>query len=148
MARSREVRKRPSKLTTGAIVWWGVLFSIVLAAVFVRDNYFHAGTHDAKLSSTDSSRKLMGGAEDWNPVHTEPGYLGPLGWPGIFLWIPMTIWIFSGVAIAADDYFQPALEAISDALGVCRGMGYPTPLPLPLPLCLKIFTFIFHVSLL
>eukprot|EP01061_Rhynchopus_euleeides_P019855 TRINITY_DN3257_c0_g1_i1.p1 TRINITY_DN3257_c0_g1~~TRINITY_DN3257_c0_g1_i1.p1 ORF type:complete len:591 (+),score=286.84 TRINITY_DN3257_c0_g1_i1:90-1862(+) len=110
---------RRSKLTGAAVGWWVVLFAVVLAVVQVRDTYFGPQNEAAQLSST-SSRKLLssGGADDWNPVHTESGYKGPIGWAGIFVWIPMTIWIFSGVAIAADEYFQPALEAISDALGL------------------------------
>ena len=71
------------------------------------------------LFGTESrnNRKLLTSAtEAWNPVHNEPGYKGPLGAVGMVLWIPLTIWIFLGVAIVADEYFTPALEKIAESL--------------------------------
>eukprot|EP01060_Flectonema_neradi_P037495 TRINITY_DN7559_c0_g1_i1.p1 TRINITY_DN7559_c0_g1~~TRINITY_DN7559_c0_g1_i1.p1 ORF type:complete len:597 (+),score=86.57 TRINITY_DN7559_c0_g1_i1:69-1859(+) len=63
------------------------------------------------------TRKLLSsGSEAWNPLHNEPGYKGPLGAVGMILWIPLTIWIFLGVAIVADEYFTPSLEKIAEKL--------------------------------
>ena len=115
-------RRGARKLTSAAVVWWFAIFALVLGISWMNgDHDVHTyGTEAGAVASASASRQLLstGGAADWNPVHTESGYMGALGWPGVFVWVLMTIWIFSGVAIAADEYFQPALEAISDTLGV------------------------------
>ena len=70
---------------------------------------------DADGAAAEASRHLLARGA-WDPLHTEPGYKGQLGAAGMVLWVPLTVWIFMGVAIVADEYFTPALEKISDAL--------------------------------
>eukprot|EP01059_Diplonema_ambulator_P032361 TRINITY_DN6312_c0_g1_i1.p1 TRINITY_DN6312_c0_g1~~TRINITY_DN6312_c0_g1_i1.p1 ORF type:complete len:619 (+),score=223.50 TRINITY_DN6312_c0_g1_i1:90-1859(+) len=111
-------RRRSKRVTNTAVMWWIAVFVVVLGLSALKG---YMGGAEATVASDAAGRKLMsrkGGAGDWNPVHTEQGYAGPLGVAGIALWIPFTIWIFAGVAIAADEYFQPTLEAISDALNL------------------------------
>ncbi|KAJ9471144.1 putative sodium/potassium/calcium exchanger [Diplonema papillatum] len=116
--RPAQPRAGKSRKVTGAVIAWWVAILTVVCCVSVAKQWAYSpvGADLAgDVASSPTGRKLLS-ASDWNPVHTVPNYVGPLGWPGIFLWIPMTVWIFSGVAIAADTYFQPALEGISDAL--------------------------------
>eukprot|EP01064_Diplonema_japonicum_P023366 TRINITY_DN33797_c0_g1_i1.p1 TRINITY_DN33797_c0_g1~~TRINITY_DN33797_c0_g1_i1.p1 ORF type:complete len:590 (+),score=129.78 TRINITY_DN33797_c0_g1_i1:46-1815(+) len=116
-ARMPQGARRSRKLTGSAIMIWAALFAVVIGLSLVK-NHFEGSVTEGKVASNQAGRKLMsnGGPGDWNPVHTEQRYSGPLGAVGIVVWVPLTIWIFSGVAIAADEYFQPALESISDAL--------------------------------
>ena len=115
----RKERRKRKLVTNVAFAWWTAVFALVLGFSAVK-NFKQGVEQQEAMEQSRVGRSLLasknGGAEDWNPVHTATEYAGPLGWAGIFLWVPMVIWIFGGVAIAADEYFQPALESISDAL--------------------------------
>eukprot|EP01063_Lacrimia_lanifica_P002164 TRINITY_DN1111_c0_g1_i1.p1 TRINITY_DN1111_c0_g1~~TRINITY_DN1111_c0_g1_i1.p1 ORF type:complete len:599 (+),score=256.95 TRINITY_DN1111_c0_g1_i1:94-1890(+) len=124
VAKTRAAARQPrsKRFSAMAVVWWFGLFAVVCAVAMMRDAVWGRPGMEAvdevgEVASDVAARKLLsGGIGDFNPIHTETGYKGPLGAIGIIVWIPATVWIFSGVAIAADEYFQPALEGISDAL--------------------------------
>ncbi|KAJ9453132.1 putative sodium/potassium/calcium exchanger [Diplonema papillatum] len=115
-ASRRRRRHAPPTERAGCFLACTAAFLSLCAAASAFGGVFNGGgaaAEDSLLAGGGARRLLQ---SDWDPTHTAPGYKGPLGAWGIVLWVPLTTWIFLGVAIVADEYFTPALERISAAL--------------------------------
>eukprot|EP01062_Namystynia_karyoxenos_P065865 TRINITY_DN59915_c0_g1_i1.p1 TRINITY_DN59915_c0_g1~~TRINITY_DN59915_c0_g1_i1.p1 ORF type:complete len:884 (+),score=293.61 TRINITY_DN59915_c0_g1_i1:87-2654(+) len=112
--------RRPRRLSQAVVLGW-CAFAVAIFVVALVRTVPEDGTAGAQRL-THGGRHLL----NWNPMSTDPEEKGPLGTAGIGLWLVLLVWLFAGVAVVTDAYFTPALEAISNALGLSEDVAGAT----------------------